>query len=206
MVSRDKKKKPSLHEEEKAKVVEAYFQDHLNIKNMKNCKSDSTQNPGSKSGNKTSVVSAIVFDKKKDNISSTNGSPKKQSLKRPVTASIFTEDVYDLSFANKMRNVIEYTFECLRDSVSEQTPKSSYLKRSIEEMKSLSLLADKRLSPETERRLNELIEETEAFVKGEKTALTNTDDFEGVQHYRHYVRIAWLTHFILGDLSDPDLQ
>jgi hypothetical protein len=73
-------------------------------------------------------------------------------------------------------------------------------------MKSLSLQADKRLSPETERRLNELIEETEAFVKGEKTALTNTDDFEGVQHYRHYVRIAWLTHFILGDLSDPDLQ
>jgi hypothetical protein len=80
-----------------------------------------------------------------------------------------------------------------------------HLERSIAETKSLVLQAGNRLNSDMRRRLNELIEETQAFIRGEKTALTNIDDYQGVLHYRHYVRIAWLTHFILNDLDASGL-
>jgi hypothetical protein len=148
----------------------------------------------------------MVFDDEKN----ATALPRRGTLKNaaslpPVTVSAFRENPFDLTFTNKLRNVIEYTFECLRDSVADQKPMASYLERSIAEMKTLASQADRRLSLQTLRRLNELIEEVEAFARGEKTALTNTDDYQGVLHYRHYVRIAWLTHFILGDLSASGL-
>jgi hypothetical protein len=189
MVSHDKKKDSSILGNGKAKVMEALISERIKIDGNK----DRSGNSGSKHKLKNSVVSAIVFDRRKKY--------DRAGFIPPVNASIFQNDTCDLAFSNKMRNVIEYTFECLRDSVSDQKPMAQFLQRSIKEMKSLSTGADKRLKPETLRHLNELIEETEAFVRGEKTALTGSDEHEGVQHYRHYVRIAWLTHFILCDLN-----
>jgi hypothetical protein len=70
-------------------------------------------------------------------------------------------------------------------------------------MRALNGSPENRLNEELKRHLIELIEETEAFVRGEKTGLTGVPDFQSALHYRHYVRIAWLSYFILKNLPGP---
>jgi len=202
MVSPDKKKHPALRRKGTTTIVEAIVSEPIRLPDEKPNKSLRAKMKKNKAGKSSSVVSALVF--KNDTQSSL---PRRENdaqtagVLPPISASVFTSTVYDPTFTTQLRNVIEYTFECLRDSVSDQTPATAYLERSIVEMKRLCNQAQQRLKTETLRRFKELIEETEAFARGEKTTLTSSDDYEGVLHYRHYVRIAWLTQFILGDLS-----
>ena len=210
MVTPDKKKHFPPDNKIKGKIVDAIIvrprQENAKKRLYAALKKETAKGP-----RRPSVVSAIVFDKEKkaplsrrEHIRNFSAARRHAGRLGPAR-DLFAEAIYDLTFANRVRNVIEYTFECLRDSVADQIPMAPYLKRSIAELKTLSLQAHGRLTTDTLRRFSELIEETEAFVKGEKTALTNTDDMVGVLHYRHYVRIAWLTHFILGDLRSSGI-
>jgi hypothetical protein len=192
MVTPDKKKHTALRRKGKVKIVEAIVggPEHAIDKRPK------ADNSGLGA---SSIVSAFVFENK------TAASPSREGFIPPINASVYNENPFEPTFTFKLRNLIEYAFECVRDSVSDQTPMTPHLERSIAETKSLVLQAGNRLNSDMRRRLNELIEETQAFIRGEKTALTNIDDYQGVLHYRHYVRIAWLTHFILNDLDASGL-
>ena len=196
MVSPDKKKNPLLRRKGKPKIAHAVITPAASNTNDSTIQSSRPpkKSPGTKQS--TSVVNAFVF-----NHDTTSSLPPREGALQPINASVFGTGDHFLTFTNKLRNVIEYTFECLRDSVADKAPTSPYLARSVMEMKRLCTQAEGCLKPETLRRFKELMEETEAFIRGEKTALTNSDDHEGPLHYRHYVRIAWLTQFILDDLN-----
>ena len=94
-------------------------------------------------------------------------------------------------------------FESLRDVVAYSTPPSADVDKSLREMRALNGSSENHLNEEIKRHLNELIEETDAFLRGEKTGLTGIPDFQSAMHYRHYVRIAWLSNFILSNLAGP---
>ena len=196
MVSPDKRKNPLLRRKGKPKIAHAVITPAASNTDDSTMQSSRPKSKSPRTKQSTSVVNAFVF-----NHDTPSSLPPKEGALQPINASVFGAGDRFLTFTNKLRNVIEYTFECLRDSVADKAPISPYLARSIVEMKRLCAQAEGCVKPETLRRFKELIEETEAFIRGEKTALTNSDDYEGPLHYRHYVRIAWLTQFILGDLN-----
>ena len=148
------------------------------------------------------VVSAFVFDKQEVEPVDSHPHNNAEPVKQPITASVFINEESDLTFKTKLRNIIQYTYECLHDNLVDQTPITPLLARSVDEMKLLSADAVKRLGADTSKRFQEIIEEIIAFLHEDKTETTDNKDLKAVLHYRHYVRIAWLSHFILDDLKD----
>jgi hypothetical protein len=157
------------------------------------------KNTKSKTNDK--VVSAFVFDKEHD-APEAAGQQKNDTARPPITASVFVNEESDLTFKTKMRNIIQFTFESLRDNLIDLTPAAPLIRRSIEEMQSLAGEVDKRLSAEAAKRFHDLIGETSAFLQGDQNESTANADLQDVMHYRHYVRIAWFSHFILEDLKN----
>ena len=152
--------------------------------------------------NSKNVVSAFVFDKEEADHIDSKIKNNVETVAQPITASVFIREESDLTFKTRLRNLIQYTVDCLHDNLADQTPITTVLKRSVQEMKALSDETAKRLSAETAKRYNELIEEITAFMVEDKTEEFNNEDLKSVLHYRHYVRIAWLSHFILEDLKN----
>ncbi len=146
------------------------------------------------------VVSAFVFDKQQAPSPDSRKNINEQAS-QPITASVFVDEESDLTFKLRLRNILQYTFDCLRENLIDLSPVTPVIRRSLEEIKSLSPDVDKRLSAETAKRYQNLIEEITVFLQGEQNASNTTEDMKGVMHYRHYVRIAWFSHFILEDLT-----
>jgi|GEM_PF-1547067 hypothetical protein len=197
MVSRGDKRQSSSNRRRKAKVVNALIDNPADLCTKPAMKSSTKIVRGARH---PSAVSTIFYDDQTGSFSQKAGKVK---AARAITASVFINEPLDLTFTTKLRNVIHYIFEDLRDVVALSTPPSSDIEKSIMEMRALSGSAENRLNEELKRHLAELIEETEAFVRGEKTGLTGIPDFQSALHYRHYVRIAWLSHFILTNLPGP---
>lgn len=197
MVPRGDKRPSMSHLKRKVGAVEALLADPVDLSTTK---AEKAAIKNSRTGRKTSVVSAIVYDKKPFGGDAPFQNPVKPGHHRKP-ASVSMQAPSDLTFTTKLRNVIHYVFESLRDMIALSAPPSSDIEKSVMEMRALIGSAENRLNEEVKRHLTELIEETEAFLRGEKTGLTGTPDFQSALHYRHYVRIAWLSHFILSNLA-----
>ncbi len=158
------------------------------------------------------VVSAFVFDEQTEpagppvKSGNVDVNTKKEGAQSAQSAHVFRSEPSHLTFIVKVRNIVQFTFENIRDNVVDRAPVADLLKRSVTEMKSLQGEASKRFGPETQRRFRELVQELEAFLEGENSTAEMTKDLQSVFHYRHYVRVAWLSHFILGDLTNSDLN
>jgi hypothetical protein len=148
------------------------------------------------------VVSAFVFDGRREEPDGVGRRSDVEKVKKPITASVFVNEESDLTFTTRIRNLIQYTVDVLRDHLAGQTPIDEILQRSIKEMKLLSADVARRLNADTSKRFHDLIEEMTAFMYGDKTDRSENDDLKDVMHYRHYVRIAWISHFILEDLRN----
>ncbi len=202
MVSHGNKKPSMPNRKRKVGAVEALLADPVDLSTTK---AEKTAIKNSLTGGrKSSVVSAIVYNARQtiplQNPAKTDRHSKKAGL---VAASVFAHEPLTLTFTTKLRNVISYVFESLRDVVAHSTPPSADVDKSLREMRALNGSSENRLNEEIKRHLNELIEETDAFLRGEKTGLTGIPDFQSALHYRHYVRIAWLSNFILSNLAGP---
>jgi hypothetical protein len=173
MVSRDDKKQSAHYRKRKVGAVEALLADPVDLSSTK---AEKTSFRNSRTNRASSVVSAFVYDK----------SP---------SVSVRIQGPSNFTFTTKLRNVIQFVFESLRETEG--------IEKSVREMRALNGSPENRLNEELKRHLIELIEETEAFVRGEKTGLTGVPDFQSALHYRHYVRIAWLSYFILKNLPGP---
>ena len=147
------------------------------------------------------VVSAFVFDKQQEDHSDSDGSSNIGKVRQPITASVFVNEESDLAFKTRLQNIIQYTFDCILDHLANQTPITAILRRSIDAMILLSDETVKRLDADMSKRYHELIEEITAFMQGNAAAPAEIDDIQCVIHYRHYVRIAWNSHFILENLK-----
>jgi hypothetical protein len=145
------------------------------------------------------VVSALVFDKQQETHKASTKNNIAEKTKKPITASVFITNESDLLFKIKLRNIIDYTFECIRDHLAEKTPITAVLTRSIEEMKLCRDESAKRLSAEALKYYHELIEELMTFI-GDATAQKKNKDM----NYCDYIRIAWLSHYILEDLKNSN--
>jgi hypothetical protein len=181
MVSRDDKKQSTHYRKRKVGAVEALLADPVDLSSTK---AEKTSFRNSRTNRASSVVSAFVYDK----------SP---------SVSVRIQGPSNFTFTTKLRNVIQFVFESLRETIAQSTTPSEGIEKSVREMRALNGSPENRLNEELKRHLIELIEETEAFVRGEKTGLTGVPDFQSALHYRHYVRIAWLSYFILKNLPGP---
>jgi hypothetical protein len=144
------------------------------------------------------VVSALVFDKRQVSPGTAEDTDRGAQQKKPITASIFLANESDLLFRIKIRNIVDYTFGYVRDHLSDLGPEMSLLSRGLEQMRSIRDEADKRLGRDTIKHYHELIEEITEFIQSGATGSVEKDD----GRYRHYVRIAWLSHSILEDLKN----
>jgi hypothetical protein len=147
------------------------------------------------------VVSAFVFDRQQEDTSAPEGSNSIEKARQPITASVFINEESDLAFKTRLQNIIQYTFECILDHLAHQTPITAILRRSVDAMLLLGNETDRRLDADTSKRYHEIIEEITAFMHEDTEAPTQIDDMQCVLHYRHYVRIAWNSHFILENLK-----
>jgi hypothetical protein len=182
MVFRDDKKQSAPHRKRKVGAVEALLADPVDLSITK---AEKSALRNSRTNRRSSVISAFVYDKS------------------PATVPVRIQRSSNFTFTAKLRNVIQFIFESLRETIAQSAKPSEDIEKSIHEMRSLNGSPENRLNAELKRHLMELMEETEAFVKGEKTGLTGVPDFQSALHYRHYVRIAWLSHFILKNLPGP---
>ncbi|MGB7568874.1 MAG: hypothetical protein WBM07_13520 [Chitinivibrionales bacterium] len=202
MVSHGNKKPSAPNRKRKVGAVEALLADPVDLSTTK-AEKTAIKNSLTR-GRTSSVVSAIVYNARQtiplQNPAKTDRHSKKAGM---VAASVFAYQPLTLTFTTKLRNVISYVFESLRDVVAYSTPPSADVDKSLREMRALNGSSENRLNEEIKRHLNELIEETDAFLRGEKTGLTGIPDFQSALHYRHYVRIAWLSNFILSNLAGP---
>jgi hypothetical protein len=169
----------------------------INLPSIETSAMPTKKNPKSKAND---PVSAIVFDKQAG-MPPTSGAQNAEKVIQPITASVFINEESDLTFKTKMRNIVQYTFECLRDNLLDLTPVAPIIQRSMDEMRILCPEADRRLSAETSKRFHELIEEIKAFTEDDPDPPGGNKELRDVMHYRHYVRIAWLSHFILEDIK-----
>jgi hypothetical protein len=197
MVSRGDKKPSPYRPKRKIGAVEALLADPVDLSTTKAEKASLKNFLGKR---KPTVVSAIVYDKKPEVVFFQNV-PETRRRNKAVADS--PNGSLNLTFTTKLRNVIEYIFENLRDMIAHSSPPSKDIEKSLREMRALNGSAENRLNEEIKRHLIELIEETEAFVRGEKTGLTGVTDFQSALHYRHYVRIAWLSNYILSNVTGP---
>jgi hypothetical protein len=147
------------------------------------------------------VVSALIFGKHKEQRDAPDNNYGIKMARQPITASVFVDEESDIAFKTRLQNIIQYTVDCILDHLANQTSIAAILRKSVDAMKLLSAEADKRLNADTSKRYHELIEEIPAFMQGNKATPTEIDDMQCVMHYRHYVRIAWHSHFILEDLK-----
>jgi hypothetical protein len=204
MVSRNDKKPSTHHRKRKVGAVEALLADPVDLSITK---AEKAVIRNSRTNRSSSVISAIIYDK--STVGLHQNLLKTNLLKKPIDSaagSSHTHGASNLTFTTKLRNVIQFVFEGLRENIARSTTPSADIEKSIREMRALNGNPDNQLSEEIKRHLIELIEETEAFVRGEKTGLTGVPDFQSALHYRHYVRIAWLSHFILNNLPGPALS
>jgi hypothetical protein len=155
------------------------------------------KNTTSKTNDK--VVSAFIFDKQQAGAPASRKN-KNEQTSQPITASVFVDEESDLTFKIRLRNILQFVFDCLRENLIDLAPVTAIIRRSLDEIKALGPEVDRRMNAETSKRYHDLIEEITFFLKGEATS-TATDDMKAVMHYRHYVRIAWFSHFILEDLN-----
>jgi hypothetical protein len=196
MVSRGDKRSPASFRKRKAGIIEALLADPVDISVTK---AEKAAIRNLRSHRRSSVVSAIVYNDKPTVIEKPAKSLHNKNHSPTQTASIFPQTSSNLTFTTKLRNVIQFVLESLRETIALSKPTSTEIEKSIREMRALSVGDNNPLNEEIKRHLAELIEETEAFVSGEKTQLTGITDFQSAMHYRHYVRIAWLANFILNN-------
>jgi hypothetical protein len=201
MVSRDDNKQSAHHRKRKVGAVEALLADPVDLSITK---AEKTTLRNSRATRKSSVISAIIYDKNPGTLY--QNSVKTDLYKKPANLPMVSARIQgpsNFTFTTKLRNVIQFVFESLRETIAQSTSPSEGIEKSVREMRALNGSPENRLNEEIKRHLIELIEETEAFVRGEKTGLTGVPDFQSALHYRHYVRIAWLSHFILKNLPGP---
>jgi hypothetical protein len=142
------------------------------------------------------VVAAVVFDDRRSVQSLSNQTLGAQET-NPITASVFIAHESDLVFKTKLWNIIDYVFEYIRDNLAEQIPETNLLNRSLEQMKSVGDEVTRRLGKDISKRFHELIEEIGAFLQSDQAKQSE----KNAMRYRHYVRIAWLSHYILEELK-----
>jgi hypothetical protein len=147
------------------------------------------------------VTSAVIFNERQDKPAQ-SGKNNLDSVNQPITASVFVHDASALTFQTRFRNIIQFTFDSLSENKSGKLSLIDFLTRSISEMKSLCTEAQKRLHPDLLRRFNELIDEMGLYLEEEKKISAPASHAPDVQHYKHYVRLAWILHSILADLHD----
>jgi hypothetical protein len=198
MLSHGDKKPSTPHLKRKVGAVEALLADPVDLSTTK---AEKTAIKNLRTTRKSAVVSAILYDKKPSGSAPFLNPFETDHVKK--TASNAYNGPLNLTFTIKLRNVIQYIFEGLRDTIARSCPPSEDIEKSLREMRALNGSAENRLDEEIKRHLIELIEETEAFVRGEKTGLTGVTDYQSALHYRHYVRIAWLSNYILSNLAGP---
>jgi hypothetical protein len=201
MVSRGDKKPSAPLRKRKTGIVEALLADPVDISVTK---AEKAAIKNLRPHRRSSVVSAIVYDEKP-----AMGFPKTarpghhKTITHTHTVSVFPQEPSSLTFTTKLRNVIQFILDSLREIIALSKPPSEEIEKSLRELHALSAGVKNQLDDEMKRHLSELIEETDAFMHGEKTGLTGVTDFQSAMHYRHYVRIAWLSHCILNNAPGP---
>jgi hypothetical protein len=146
------------------------------------------------------VVSALVFDKRRPLRGAAEKTDGNGQPKQPITASIFVGSESDLLFKTKVRNIVDYTFGYIRDHLADPRQETGLLSRGLEQMRLISDETNKRLGPDTSKHFHELIGEITEFIRSDASGHDKKND----TRYRHYVRIAWLSHSILEDLKKSD--
>jgi hypothetical protein len=135
--------------------------------------------------------------------SRTRGVKARRTIRKPVITSAIVFDASELAFSIKLRNLVQYTFECFNDIVynlADITKVLPHLQKGLLEMKSLNLQSHVYLDEETERYFVEFIGETEASIQ-EEAAPPLEGEEPNIRCFRHYVRVSWLSQCILKNLD-----
>jgi hypothetical protein len=130
---------------------------------------------------------------------SSHGTKVKRSTRKPVVTSAIVFDASELAFSIKLRNLIEYSFECYNDiayNLVDMALVLPHLTKSVIEMKTLNLQSHVYLDEETERYFVEFIDETDALLQEEAVALPDPEE-ASIRYFRHFVRVSWLTQCLL---------